>query len=326
MNDAIQADYDQIGAAAARFSQSAATIDDLYGQVRRAAEDLLQEGWKGRGSDAFASEMSAILLPALQRLKQALEAAQKTTLDSGKLLRDAETEAAALFAGTGQIGTGGSGGRAPSGGPSGGSAEAPGAAAESEGEADGGTREGKFTFRELELGKDKSENPRELGFRYGLIEGSAWSKKAESSVSVGPIHEVTSVKGSLGSYDAGIEAGFGKHGLTVGAYGEVYSATVQSESVIGNKTFGLTRDDEIRGPGAEATLGLRDGTLGASIGFSAVTVKEQVGANVAGVNVGLSAEVGLKAEFGFKIGKKTEVKLPFVTLGIGFGGAKDGKE
>ena len=125
--------------------------------------------------------------------------------------------------------------------------------------------------------------------------------------------------------DGGAEVGFGKHGPTAGVYGEVYTAKVEAESVIGNKQLGLTDDIEIKGPGVEGMIGLEDGSVGATIGFSAVTVKEQVGANVAGVNVGVSAEVGLKAELGFKFGKRTEVKLPFVTLGIGFGWAKDGK-
>lgn len=102
MNNAIQADYDQLDAIAARFGQSAEAIDELYRQVRRAAEDLLQDGWKGRGSDAFASEMSATLLPALQRLKHALEVAQKTTSDSGAMLHAAEAEAAALFVAQGE--------------------------------------------------------------------------------------------------------------------------------------------------------------------------------------------------------------------------------
>ena len=47
-----------------------------------------------------------------------------------------------------------------------------------------------------------------------------------------------------------------------------------------------------------------------------------MGVNVAGVNVGVKGEIGLKAELGFKIGKETEIKLPFITIGFSFGGAK----
>jgi hypothetical protein len=39
--------------------------------------------------------------------------------------------------------------------------------------------------------------------------------------------------------------------------------------------------------------------------------------------VGVSGELGFKAEIGFKIGKRTEIKLPFVSFGLNFGGAKD---
>ena len=45
--------------------------------------------------------------------------------------------------------------------------------------------------------------------------------------------------------------------------------------------------------------------------------------NVAGYNVGVSGEIGLKAEAGFQIGKDgVEIKLPLFSFGINFGKAK----
>ena len=73
----------------------------------------------------------------------------------------------------------------------------------------------------------------------------------------------------------------------------------------------------------EAVAGLKDGSLQASAGVNLASVKGELGANVAGINVGVNAEVGLKAEFGFKIGRKVEVKLPFISFGFSIGGAKD---
>lgn len=44
--------------------------------------------------------------------------------------------------------------------------------------------------------------------------------------------------------------------------------------------------------------------------------------NVAGVNVGVSAEIGLKLELGLSIGKNTQVKPGPFSFGISFCGAK----
>jgi len=99
-SDKVQADYDRLDTIAAVFSHSAAATDELYQRIRNCTEDLLQGGWEGRGSAAFSAEMSGTIFPALQRLQQALEVAQKTTLDAGSALRTAEEQAAALFTAT----------------------------------------------------------------------------------------------------------------------------------------------------------------------------------------------------------------------------------
>ena len=91
----------------------------------------------------------------------------------------------------------------------------------------------------------------------------------------------------------------------------------------GDKDLGFTGSGEVKVLSGEASAGFKEWTLGASAGVNLASVKGELGANVAGINVGVGAEVGLKAEIGFKIGKETEIKLPFVTLGISFGGAKD---
>jgi hypothetical protein len=54
-------------------------------------------GWEGRGSAAFAAEMSGTVLPALQRLTGALGAAQDITREAARTMHGAEQEAAAFF-------------------------------------------------------------------------------------------------------------------------------------------------------------------------------------------------------------------------------------
>jgi hypothetical protein len=53
------------------------------------------------------------------------------------------------------------------------------------------------------------------------------------------------------------------------------------------------------------------------------SIEGSVGANVAGVNVSLTGEIGFKAEFGITFGKRTEIKLPFISFGLRFGGGVD---
>jgi WXG100 family type VII secretion target len=97
--NSIQADYEQLDAMAARFGQSAAATDELYNRIRHSAEDLAQDGWEGRGSAAFAAEMSGNVFPACARLTDALWEGQKAVRQIITVLRQAEEEAAALFGG-----------------------------------------------------------------------------------------------------------------------------------------------------------------------------------------------------------------------------------
>lgn len=74
------------------------------------------------------------------------------------------------------------------------------------------------------------------------------------------------------------------------------------------------------GPSGNASLGLHNKSLQAGIGASLVSAKAEQSRklSVAG-KVKVSAEVGLKAELGFSIGKKTELKLPLISIGFGLG-------
>lgn len=95
----IQAQYDQLEAIAGRFAQSGEASADLRQRLARSADALTTDGWEGRGAAAFAAEMSGEVLPALQRLVQALEIARAVTLVAKATLRAAEEEAARPFGG-----------------------------------------------------------------------------------------------------------------------------------------------------------------------------------------------------------------------------------
>lgn len=97
MTDRIEADYDQLEALGTRFAQQADQIQRMLQSVRSSMGNLEGGGWVGRGSDSFFSEMNGEVLPASERLRSALDEANRITKQLIKLLKDAEEEAGSPF-------------------------------------------------------------------------------------------------------------------------------------------------------------------------------------------------------------------------------------
>lgn len=97
-SEIVQADYDVLESVTNTFNQLADVNQDMYNSVRSMSEQLSQEGWIGRGSNAFFAEMSQDVLPRLQRLCQALEEAGQTTRQISQIMEQAEQEARSRFA------------------------------------------------------------------------------------------------------------------------------------------------------------------------------------------------------------------------------------
>lgn len=102
--DLIQADYAKLDAVAARFQRQAEATADLMQRVQRQMGVLQDGDWIGRGVDAFLLEMERELLPAMQRLSQALVQASRVTLTIGETLWQAEIDAARPFQGQSHAG------------------------------------------------------------------------------------------------------------------------------------------------------------------------------------------------------------------------------
>jgi len=96
MADEIRADYTQLQQMATQFSRQATAINRMQQQMKHSLGGL-QGNWIGHGSEAFFSEMRDKVLPATQRLADALRAAQKVTLQISQVLRAAEEDAARPF-------------------------------------------------------------------------------------------------------------------------------------------------------------------------------------------------------------------------------------
>ncbi len=97
--DIVQADYERLAAIGQQFRQQAEAVQQMAGQVRQAVNALHNGGWRGKAADAFAQEMDDTVFLALERLEQALDEAQRVTMEISTALRAAEEEAACLFGG-----------------------------------------------------------------------------------------------------------------------------------------------------------------------------------------------------------------------------------
>ena len=97
--DIIQANYEHLDSIAHRFTQQAEIIQEMQTRLRGALEPLQSGGWVGRGSEAFAAEMNAETLPAVERLHTTLAEAGQATLEIIRTLQQAEEEAARPFQG-----------------------------------------------------------------------------------------------------------------------------------------------------------------------------------------------------------------------------------
>jgi WXG100 family type VII secretion target len=97
MTDEIRADYEEMEQIATRFSTQSQAIQQMMQKVRGSMEKLENGDWIGRGSDAFFNEMNSDILPAVQRLVEALEEGGRTTKDIAQTVQQAEEEASSRF-------------------------------------------------------------------------------------------------------------------------------------------------------------------------------------------------------------------------------------
>lgn len=333
-NNVIQAQYEQLDNIASRFGQAAQNNAALVQQVAQAVQALQNGGWEGKGAATFFAEMETCTNPALQRLIHALEEAQTTTIKIKQIIQQAEEEASAPFRSGGGNGTGTPG---VSGGfqfpfPPG-ATPGPGQPSTSptittipqpSGNGisiwDRFRSKGDIWSYDFAKGPDGSRKGGSfdpgIKVTFGTEESSLWGNpKGDGIAGIGAFGE------------AGVRASL-KDGVMIGAVGEFYTVKGQWDTaMVGDKEYGLTAGAGFKGPSAEIFGGFqfdrKDQSVGAKIGVNLASVEGSVGGNVAGVNVSVVGEVGLKAEFGLTFGKRTELKLPFVSLGFKFGGGVD---
>ena len=93
----IRMHYTDMGQAAQALSQEGQNIQQLYSALKNQTEGLHNNGWKGRGADAFFREMEGTILPGVQKLNNALSHSSDTINKIHQIFQNAEQEAAQLF-------------------------------------------------------------------------------------------------------------------------------------------------------------------------------------------------------------------------------------
>jgi len=302
-NELVQANYPDLEGIASQFGSLNEAATAMQAKIRSAYEPLAGGGWVGQGSEAFVAEMNGEMFPAIERMIEALEAGRAVTTELSNIMRQAEEEAAAIYqngdpfggasGGAGGTGGGGAGGESGIKGPSGGFNPS----------LSGGS----------ERGSAKS------GLGVTLFDGSLFSAKAEGQKGI--FGGNAEFKAGTGS--AGIRFGKDEHGkFTAGAYASANAVEGSAGGRIGSKDWGGTAGVSGKALGAEAFAGYKDGSFGASAGVNLASVQGEAGANIAGTNVSVNAEVGFKLEAGIQIGKNTQVKLGPISFGFSFGKGK----
>jgi WXG100 family type VII secretion target len=108
--------------AAAQFGQAADLLHRSLAEIRRQVQTLQSGDWVGEGASAFYAEMNDRVLPAVQRLADALGAATTTTGQVSQVMKAAEDEAARYLRGNGSGAAAGVGATASAFVPAGGAA------------------------------------------------------------------------------------------------------------------------------------------------------------------------------------------------------------
>ncbi len=99
----IQAHYSALLDNAALFANYADSTTGLAFRLEQIVNQLRAGGWCGKGAEAFLAEMDADVFPALWRLSEALETANRETQNIHQLLKTHEEYAASLFIGGADI-------------------------------------------------------------------------------------------------------------------------------------------------------------------------------------------------------------------------------
>jgi len=97
MADTTQLDYDQMQNIIKMFQSEQQEILNLLKQTDSKVEGLHGSEWVGKGADQFFNEMKSDVLPAVQRLAEALGAAGEAAQKIVEIFNSADEETRGYF-------------------------------------------------------------------------------------------------------------------------------------------------------------------------------------------------------------------------------------
>ena len=97
MAEKTEINYDQLENFMRIFETEQQEIQSLTGQTRSMVGDLHGGGWVGRGADKFVNEMAGEVIPAMNRLSNALLEAKRVVGMIYQIFNQAEEETQGYF-------------------------------------------------------------------------------------------------------------------------------------------------------------------------------------------------------------------------------------
>jgi len=169
----------------------------------------------------------------------------------------------------------------------------------------------------------KNRSKREL--RMAAWKDELWETDLEKDTHLGGVRlgGKAEARAFEGEWGGGIDLE-GKSKMA-GLYAAGTAFTVGASGVVGSTDLGVGIGGDVTVGEAELFAGFKDGRVGAKVGGTLASVEGTAGANVAGWNVGLTGEAGVKFELGLDIEvsvhKKVRVDLGPVSIGLSIGEA-----
>ncbi len=97
MSDKTVLNFPRLNSISKNFQQEADELKGVLGQTRGQVENLHSVGWEGRGSDKFFQDMEQQVLPAMNRLINALQTTAGIINDIENVYQKADQEAQRPF-------------------------------------------------------------------------------------------------------------------------------------------------------------------------------------------------------------------------------------
>jgi WXG100 family type VII secretion target len=93
----VRADYDQLKVISNMFNSQAQGCQAKNQRLKSDIETLRGGDWQGDGAKSFYREMDSEVMPALNRLHNALSEAGRITAQLAQIMKAAEDEASSVF-------------------------------------------------------------------------------------------------------------------------------------------------------------------------------------------------------------------------------------